>query len=110
MSREIITILKDDIDGSEATETIEFTFAGIAYSIDLSTSNADKFRKDVAKYIDNATRTGGRAARGTGAGRSKSSEDLDAIRLWARANGHEVGDRGRIKQDIKDAYYAANPS
>lgn len=100
----------DDLDGSEATETVEFAFSGINYSIDLSKSNADKFRKDISKYIESGTRVSGRAARGSGASRSKSSEDLDAIRLWARANGHEVGDRGRIKQDIKTAYYEANKS
>ncbi len=33
--------------------------------------------------------------------------DLVAVRIWARAHGHEVGDRGRIRIDIIDAYLAA---
>lgn len=32
-----------------------------------------------------------------------------AVRAWARANGHEVGTRGRLHKDLIDAYVAANP-
>lgn len=42
----------------------------------------------------------------TPAGR-RSSEDLAAIRTWARANGHQVADRGNPAKKILDAYDAA---
>ena len=32
------------------------------------------------------------------------------MREWAKKNGYDVGDRGRISQEIKDAYVKANPS
>lgn len=38
----------------------------------------------------------------------KSPEEMEKIRTWARENGHEVKDRGRIAKDILDAYEAAN--
>jgi hypothetical protein len=34
--------------------------------------------------------------------------NLAEVRAWAQANGYEVGDRGRIKQEIKDAFVEAN--
>lgn len=34
----------------------------------------------------------------------KSSEELAAIRSWAKGNGYEVSDRGRIKAEIVKAY------
>jgi uncharacterized protein YhaN len=35
--------------------------------------------------------------------------DPGSIRAWARAQGHEVADRGRLPTDIVDAYKLANP-
>ena len=32
-----------------------------------------------------------------------------AVRAWARANGYEVGTRGRLHQEVIDAYNAARP-
>ncbi len=35
--------------------------------------------------------------------------DLAAVRAWAQQNGHEVGTRGRIKEEIFIAYAIAHP-
>ncbi|MET1075792.1 MAG: histone-like nucleoid-structuring protein Lsr2, partial [Umezawaea sp.] len=51
------------------------------------------------------------AAIGTGppsAPRTTAPVDRTAVREWARRNGRPVGDRGRIPQDILDAYDAAH--
>jgi hypothetical protein len=34
--------------------------------------------------------------------------NLSEARIWARANGHVVGKRGRLSQEILDAFEAAN--
>jgi hypothetical protein len=34
--------------------------------------------------------------------------DTAAVREWARENGHEVSERGRVSKKIIDAYLAAN--
>nr|WP_277551869.1 histone-like nucleoid-structuring protein Lsr2 [Kocuria oceani] len=39
---------------------------------------------------------------------SGSNPDTAKIRAWAKENGHEVSDRGRIHQTVKNAYYAAH--
>lgn len=93
------TVLVDDLDGGEADQTIAFVVDGEAYSLDLSTKNAEKFRKVLAPYIDAARR-----------GRETQSEELSAIsqraaiREWAKSAGLDVSERGRIPQDILDAY------
>lgn len=102
----------DDLTGEELSEdevsTIEFSYGSIDYTIDLSAENASKLDDFLAPYVDAATKVrksgGSPKAKVTKA----EKEDLDAIRAWARENGHEVKNRGRIAQPIKDAYYAAN--
>ncbi|MGN0102012.1 MAG: Lsr2 family protein [Dietzia sp.] len=103
----------DDLDGTDlGTEanSISFAFDGKEYTIDLSDENAAKFREVMAPYVENGHRvTTGKAkpARRT-ASKSAASGETKAIREWARKNGYEVSDRGRIPADIMDAYAAAN--
>lgn len=114
MARKVETIvtLTDDLDGSKADRTISFAVDGASYEIDLSKRNAAAFEKAFAPYIAaarKAPRSAGsvRARRGAAAPRSDKNE-LAAIREWARANGHDVADRGRISAEIRDAYAAAH--
>ena len=102
MAQKVRIILEDDLDGGPADETIRFGLDGAHYEIDLSA-----IRPFVAKsrrVQGSAQRT--RAPRGTAAPVKRNPETA-AIREWAKANGHKVSDRGRIHQDIQDAYYAA---
>ena len=109
MASRTITTLTDDIDGSEADETVTFSFKGTQYEIDLSKKNVDKMVKALQPYTSAARRSGGRRS---GAGRTASSgadrDQLAKIRDWARANGHQVSDRGRISTAVQEAYHAAN--
>src|SRR3954468_16583678 len=103
-------VLIDDLDGSEAAETITYTVNGQDYEIDLSEENAQRFYDAFGQYIENSRRvdrqTPTRRGRGDGRKRSGGSgrDDISQIRQWAEANGHEVSARGRIKKEIIDAY------
>lgn len=112
MARQTIIELSDDLDGSEAVETIAFAFRGTNYEIDLNAKNAAAFDKAVAKYVDAAHRVSAGRPRGrTRGGRrsaSRPTDDVSAIREWARANGYQVSTRGRISAEIRDAYAAVN--
>lgn len=118
MAERVIHQLIDDLDGSEIADgkggSVEFAVRGVAYRIDLTTANAAKFDKAVKPYVDAATRVGGRRSPAkTGeaakAGKAtKSSAHLAAIRTWARDQGYEVADRGRISAEIVAAYEAAH--
>ena len=102
----------DDLDGSDlgsVANTISFAFDGREYSIDLSDENADKFREVMAPYVENGHRVTGTKAKPARKLASRSSSgETKAIREWARSNGYDVSDRGRIPADIMDAYAAAN--
>lgn len=107
MAQRVEVILIDDIDGSTAVETITFGLDGVSYEIDLSEAHAKKLREDFAQWTGHARRTpGGRrtTTRRTSARRGNVSE----IREWARANGYQVSDRGRISSEIQEAYAKAN--
>lgn len=111
MAQRTTVVLTDDIDGSEASETVQFGLEGVAYEIDLSASNADRLRREVSLYVEHARRVSGRRS-GTGAGAAAVKNtgdgvDNTAVRAWARANGIEVSDRGRIKSEIVQQYQDA---
>ena len=65
MAQRVQVLLVDDIDGGDASETVSFALDGVTYEIDLSESNAAKFRDDLASWIGHARRSGGRRATGT---------------------------------------------
>ncbi|MFE9833961.1 Lsr2 family protein [Streptomyces sp. NPDC005551] len=106
MAQKVQVTLVDDLDGSEADETVTFGLDGKNYEIDLTTKNADKIRKALAPYVTAGRRTGR-----TTSGRTKpraSGDDTAQIRSWAKENGYEVNDRGRVPQSIREAYSKAN--
>ena len=118
MARQTIELLIDDLDGSRLDEgegdTVTFAFQGAEYTIDLSQKHVDEFHDAMAKYIAAAQKVSGRrASSSTGSTRSNSAGDkpdknqLSAVRAWARENGHKVSDRGRVSQEVLDAYRAA---
>lgn len=114
--------LLDDIDGSEARETLTFGLDGASYEIDLSDKNAKKVRDALANYVAHARRVdGGRRAaataprRGRAARASKAGartapdrEQTAAIREWARAAGWEVSERGRLSAAVLEAFETAH--
>ncbi|NEC66501.1 Lsr2 family protein [Streptomyces sp. SID9727] len=110
MAQKVQVLLVDDLDGGEADETVTFALDGKTYEIDLTTSNADKLRSLLEPYAKNGRRTGGRAASGRAKGRAVSggNKDTAEIRKWARENGHNVNDRGRVPAEIREAYEKAN--
>src|SRR5689334_17447753 len=109
MAQKKIVMLVDDLDGTEASETVAFGIDGGNYEIDLSERNAAELREALRRYVS-AARTAG--SRGTSArkrvsipstGHSRNAE----IRAWAHTNGHDVPARGRIPQRVVAAYEAA---
>lgn len=111
MAQRVQVILVDDVNGGEATETIEFALDGISYEIDLNDENAAKLREDLAPWIGQARRSGGRRQtrrRSGGSSSSARNEDLTKVREWGRENGYKVSSRGRVSQELQDAYAAAH--
>jgi Lsr2 len=114
MARETITRLVDDLDGGTAERTVSLGWDGQSYEIDLSKKNISSLEKVLKPYLDAGRRVRGSATRSSRrSGRSASSGTADRgklqdVREWARANGHEVSERGRIPSVIREAYEAAH--
>lgn len=96
----------DDLDGSEASQTLTFSLDGVDYEIDLSDTNAENLRSALSTYTEKARRTGGRKRSATEV-RSTGPSSKD-IRAWAQAQGLEINSRGRIQAAIVDQYLAAS--
>lgn len=106
MAQKVSVTLEDDMDGGTAEETLRFGFDGNEYEIDLNSRNAAAFRRQLGPFIEHArkARRGlARRAKRTAEARQRSGE----IRAWAKANGIEVSDRGRIPSNVIEQYRAA---
>jgi len=122
MAQKVQVILVDDVDGGEASETVSFSLDGVSYEIDVSESNAASLRDALAPWVGHARRVGGRSggsgggrarsggSGGSGSGRSRgnSKHDLSDVRSWARENGFQVSDRGRVSSEVIAAYEKAH--
>lgn len=115
MARQVITTLIDDLDGKPADRTVEFGIDGVNYSIDLSEANAGKLRTTLDTYIEAGRRLGrSGTASSTSRPASRSAttpnrrDENREIRAWAAQNGFEVSERGRIPQEVIDAYRTAH--
>ena len=103
MAQKVEVKLIDDLDGGKADETVSFSLDGTQYVIDLSDKNAKQLRGSLAKYIDAARKEkgvrqvgrGGRRASATAAG-----PDTSEVRTWAKEQGYEVSERGRVSKEL----------
>jgi hypothetical protein len=115
VAQKVNIVLVDDIDGTDATETVSFGLDGTSYEIDLNDKNAGALRDAMAGYIGHARKVGAATRRGrrTSSGSSGSSSSGNGpspkeIRDWAREQGMDVPERGRVSADVRAAYEAAH--
>ncbi len=117
MAQKVITQLVSDITGKDIAdgegETVTFALDNVSYEIDVTTKEADKLRGLFQDYIaagrkSGRTSTGRKSSSSSTGGSGRSKSDLASIRDWAKSNGHEVSERGRIKAEVLEAYDAAN--
>ena len=109
MAQKIQTLFIDDIDGTEAEGTVRFALDGAEYEIDLNAKHAAALRKALARYIDAGRRSTGAARRPTRSGRRASASGVNTteVREWAKAQGIEVKDRGRVPAELVVRFRAA---
>lgn len=101
MAQEIIVKLIDDLDGSDAVETVKFAYDGVHYEIDLNATNKGRLDKALQPFVTAARRTGGRQIPG-----SKKTQKSKAARIreWAAGEGLEVPRTGVIPKAVVEAY------
>lgn len=111
MARKTIIQFTDDVDGTPiadgAGRTVTFALDSTAYEIDLSDAHVAELHEVLTPYTTAGRRAGRKNNVAAGVTKTHKSE-LTKIRGWARRNGHEVSDRGRVSSTIRDAYDDAN--
>ncbi|WP_285320738.1 Lsr2 family protein [Pseudarthrobacter sp. lyk4-40-TYG-27] len=109
MAKKIVVLLEDDIDGSEANETISFSLDGREYEIDLNDGHASELRETLSRFTTAGRQiSGGSGRRAPRTNSSQGGPGAKAVRLWAAENGIQVNTRGRIQADVVKRYEAAH--
>ncbi len=109
MAQKVETFLIDDLDGSGAEGTVPFGLDGMNYEIDLSTAHAEELRGMLAPYARAGRKVTG-AARRTGRAQGKAAANgfsSNEVRDWAKANGVEIKERGRVPAEVVAKFRAA---
>jgi Lsr2 len=109
VAQKIQTVFIDDLDGSEAEGTVRFGLDGAEYEIDLNAAHARALRDALARYVQAARRAGGSARRPARSGRRARADGVDSteVREWAKAQGIDVKDRGRVPAELVVKFKAA---
>lgn len=110
---ELVTV-SDDLDAkiTEGVETVKFfnPIDGTELEIELGEKNRDAMMRSILalmKYVNNARIIEQPAPVAKAATPRKSDSEAGKIREWAKVNGYDIGERGRIKAEIVDAYRKA---
>ena len=110
MAQRIQTLFIDDLDGGEAEGTVRFGLDGTDYEIELSTAHAKALRKALEKYVVAGRKVSSaarRAGRGSGRRTASGGPNSSEVREWAKAQGIEVRDRGRVPTELVVKFKAA---
>ena len=109
VAQKIQTVFIDDLDGSEAEGTVRFGLDGAAYEIDLNAEHARALRDALSRYVQAARRAGGGTRRPARGGRRARADGVDSteVREWAKAQGIDVKDRGRVPAELVARFKAA---
>ena len=109
MAQKVQTLFVDDLDGSEAEGTVRFGLDGTEYEIDLNAKHARELRNALARYADAGRRVSASTRRPARGGRKAQPNALNTIevREWAKAQGIDVKDRGRVPAELVVKFKAA---
>jgi hypothetical protein len=111
VAQKIQTVFIDGLDGSEAEGTVRFGLDGTEYEVDLNAEHAQALRDALARYVQAAWRAGASVRRPARGGHRVSGTRVDTteVREWAKAQGSEVKDRGRVPAELVVRFKAATP-
>jgi nucleoid-associated protein Lsr2 len=109
VAQQVQTLFIDDIDGSPAEGTVRFALDGTEYEVDLNAEHAQQLRDALAAYVKAARRVNGSSRRPARTGRKGPANTLNPteVRQWAKAQGIEVKDRGRVPAELVVKFKAA---
>lgn len=104
MTTRTVVTLVDDLDGSDAVETVQFGLNGVDFEVDLSNVNAAKLRDTLGEFIAAARKVATTATPPARKTTAKSPTEVSEARTWLTQHGYEVKPKGRIPQDLMDVW------
>lgn len=111
MAQKVEVVLTCDLDDGDvaAVDTVAFGYDGANYEFELCQVHLDEYHRVMQGFVGAARRagTGGRRSAGGGARAPRpggNPSELAQVREWARNNGYEVNDRGRIPAQVREAF------
>jgi hypothetical protein len=116
------TVHTDDMTGEVESEenpvlTWFFAFDGEWREIDLTEVSFEKFRKAIKPYVAASRSTSETRAKANGGltnrTGTRTGTDRDhalEVREWGKANGYKVNERGRLSDDLVEAFNKAHAS
>ena len=104
LARLIVTQPVHDLDGDNATETVAFSYRGVDYEVDLSERDVHALDALLAPYLANARRVLGKRTTARRPAKATVAQDPKDVRAWAKAEGIEIADRGRVSADVLRRY------
>jgi hypothetical protein len=107
MAQQIQTLFIDDIDGGPAEGTVRFGLDGTDYEIDLSAAHNEELHEVLAGYVTHARKAAGTARRAPRGRRGPDALDTRKVREWAKGQGIDVKERGRVPAEVIEKYQAA---
>jgi hypothetical protein len=111
VAQKVQTLYIDDLDGSAAEGTVRFSLDGTSYEIDLNAKHTQELRNALAPFISSARRAGGTQRRiRTSRRASANGVDPTEVREWAKGQGIDVKDRGRVPAELVVKFKAATGS
>ena len=104
-TKKIVEVV-DDFDGTPADQTVRFAFNGASYEIDLNREHFEEFAEAIQPYIKAGRKVGSTRRRGNAGNPTQRLENVKR-RAWAKENGHNVSERGRIPAEVVEEYRKA---
>lgn len=105
--RTVIEEITCDLCGKVTNDatTVTLGWGRDQWNLDLCDKDNGEVSRIFDSWIEKGTKVSGRSGGGSRARQTANgSGENEAIRTWARANGFTVGTKGRISQEIRDAY------
>lgn len=105
MAQQVSVMLLCDLhDGDvEAVETVSFGLGNSAYEIDVCAADAKELRSKLGPFIEHARRKTGGSGRRPGR-RAVDRAHTAKIRAWAKEQGRQISERGRIPASVVAEY------
>lgn len=101
-------IIESDLSGNADATTVTFGLKDTWYEIDLTEEEQKELEAALRTYIESGRRTLPKETARKRQVPETTPEEREQIRAWARKQGYELADRGRIPKHIRKAYAEAH--